>query len=64
VGVVNGLLVPFKGSLVSAATGVGASPSRDTVWLTTAARASGKKSKWPCPGPAGGLGGAVGQGLQ
>lgn len=47
---VNGLLVPFKGSSVSTATGVGALPSRDTMRFTTAAWASGKKSKWPCPG--------------
>lgn len=38
---------PFKGSPVSTATGVGALPSRDTVRFTTAAWASGKKSKWP-----------------
>lgn len=42
------------GSLVAAATGIGALPSRDITLFTTAAWASGKKSKWPCPGPAGG----------
>lgn len=44
-------LACFKGSLVSTATGVGALPSRDTVRFTTAAWASGKKSKWTCLGP-------------
>uniref|UniRef100_A0A2K6QY26 Scavenger receptor cysteine rich family member with 4 domains n=1 Tax=Rhinopithecus roxellana TaxID=61622 RepID=A0A2K6QY26_RHIRO len=36
------------------ATGVGPQPSRETALLTTAAWAAGKKSKWRCPGSAGG----------
>lgn len=44
----EGLLVPFKYSRcpVSAATGVGALPSRETALFTTPAWALGKKSKW------------------
>lgn len=63
-GVVNGLSPSFKDSLVSTATGVGALPSRDTVRFTTAAWASGKKSKRPPGVPpgvgAGGMRAAIG----
>lgn len=57
----EGLLVPFKCSRcpVSAATGVGALPSREMALLTTATWAAGKKSKWQGRGSVGvGEGGA------
>lgn len=51
----EGLLVPFTCSRgpVSAATGVGALPSREMALFTTATWVAGKKSKWQSQGSVG-----------
>lgn len=63
----EGLSVPFKCSRypVSAATGVGALPSREMALFTTATWAAGKKSKWQSQGSGeGGRGWGWGSGSQ